>query len=124
MTPRSAVLAYGIGRMAFGAAVFASPSTAGRLLLKDDPSPHTASALRFYGTRDLVIGAGVVASVRRGRDPSPFIAAGIASDALDTTAQLIDWRHLPPDRRVPGLAAAIGAGVVGRLLLRAVASTP
>ena len=118
MTPRQGVLAYGLGRMAFGAALFASPSSAGRLLLKAEASPHTASALRVYGTRDLVIGAGVVASVRRGHDPSPFIAAGIASDALDTTAQLVDWRHLPPDRRVPGLVFALGAGVVGRLLLR------
>ena len=122
MTPRSAVLAYGIGRMAFGAALFATPSTVGRLLLNAEATPHTTSALRAYGTRDLVIGAGVVASVQRGRDPSPFLAAGIASDALDTTAQLIDWRHLPPDRRVPGLVFAIGAGVVGRVLLRAVAT--
>jgi hypothetical protein len=95
----------------------------GRLLLKADASPHTSSALRAYGTRDMVIGGGVVGAVARGRDPSPFLAAGVASDALDTVAQVIDWKHLPPDRRAGGVAFAVGAGIAGRLLLRQVATT-
>ena len=117
MTPRGAVVAYGLGRIGFGTTMFAAPSTAGRLLLGAATGHDTSSALRAYGTRDLVIGGGVVAAAARGRDPSPFIAAGIASDALDTAAQVIDWRHLPPGRRVLGVCFAVGAGVVGGALL-------
>lgn len=74
--------------------------------------------LRSYGTRDLVIGTGLLRAAARNGDLRPWLDAAIASDCLDVLLQLVDWRALPPDKRRAGVAFAAGAAAAGMLLRR------
>jgi hypothetical protein len=114
--PRVAV--YGLGRLTFGAALMTAPAGFGRLLAGDDArEPAVRTGLRAYGTRDVVLGLGTLRAVATGSDVAPWLAAGVASDILDTAAQAADWQHLPADRRAGGVAAAVASAAVGLALL-------
>ena len=76
-------------------------------------------ALRTYGTRDTVLGLGVLKAVAAGESARPWIAAGVASDVLDAGLQAVEWNSLPPGKRVGGLLAAAGSAAVGLTLLKA-----
>jgi hypothetical protein len=111
-------LVYGLGRLAFGAAVLAAPEAVGRALLgKDARRAPVRVSFRFYGTRDVVLGLGTLRAATTGGDAAPWVAAGIAADALDAAVQVVEWSDLPPAKRVPGLLAAAGAAVAGVVLL-------
>jgi hypothetical protein len=47
----------------------------------------------------------------------PRLAAGVASDGLDTAIQLREWSDLPADKRLPGVLAALAAAGAGAFLL-------
>ena len=116
MELRAAV--YGLGRLTFGAALMTAPTAFGRLLAGDEArEPAVRTGLRAYGTRDVVLGLGTLRAVVTGRDVGPWLAAGVASDLLDTAAQAADWRDLPPDTRAAGVVAALGSAGVGLALL-------
>ena len=108
---------YGLGRLAFGAGLLAAPSKVGGLLLGEQPDSAARIALRSYGTRDVVLGLGLLQAVAGEGDTRPWLAASVASDALDTVVQLGEWSDLPPDRRLLGVLAALGAGGTGAVLL-------
>jgi hypothetical protein len=109
---------YGLGRLTFGAALMSRPDGFGALLVGDDArEPSVRAGLRAYGTRDTVLGLATLRAVLSESDVRPWIAAGIASDLLDTLAQALDWSDLPPDRRVGGVAAAAASAAVGIALL-------
>ncbi len=109
---------YGLGRLAFGAALITAPTGFGRLLAGDEArEPAVRTGLRAYGTRDVVLGLGTLRAVATGSDVSPWLAAGVAADLLDTAVQAADWSELPPDTRLAGLLAALGSAGVGIALL-------
>jgi hypothetical protein len=63
---------YGLGRLAFGTAVMAAPAAVGRTFLGDDArQPSTRSALRIYGTRDVVLGTGTLRAAASGGHVGP-----------------------------------------------------
>ena len=95
-----------------------APTGFGRLLAGEDASqPAVRTGLRAYGTRDVVLGLGTLRAVVTGSDVSPWLAAGVTADLLDTAVQAADWQHLPADRRVGGVAAAVAAATVGVALI-------
>ena len=109
---------YGLGRLAFGAGMIAAPDRLGGVLMGAGArEPTVRTTLRFYGTRDVVLGLGTLraASAREGVDG--WVAAGIASDLLDAVIQMIEWDVIPPDQRVPGILAAVGGAIAGIALL-------
>jgi hypothetical protein len=109
---------YGLGRLAFGAGMMTAPEPLGELLAGDDArQPPVRLTLRLYGTRDTVLGIGTLRAIARAKDPRPWIAAGVAADVLDTALQLVEWEHIPPSKRLPGVAAAVGAASIGIALL-------
>lgn len=111
--------AYGLGRLAFGAALIVAPRQFGRMFLGDEAAePAVRIALRTYGTRDVVLGLGTLRAVSAGADPRPWLTAGITADALDTAIQIGEFSDLPPDKRVLGVLMALGAAGAG-LALRA-----
>ena len=67
----------------------------------------------------MAIGFGTLAAAHRGADVTPWLVAGIASDAVDLGATLAAGDALPPTGRlgVPVLAAA--GALTGLALLRA-----
>ena len=112
------VAVYGLGRLAFGAALMSRPDGFGALLVGDEArDPSVRAGLRAYGTRDTVLGLATLRAVLAEGDVRPWIAAGIASDVLDTVAQAVDWSDLPSDRRVGGVTAALASAAVGAALL-------
>jgi hypothetical protein len=109
---------YGLGRLAFGAGLIAAPRELGGLLLGDEAhEPAVRIGLRSYGTRDVVLGLGTLRAVGGRGDVAPWLAAGIASDVLDTAVQLGEWSHLPQNKRLPGVLMALGAAGAGIALL-------
>ncbi len=87
------------------------------LIGKQSRKPAVRTMFRFYGTRDAVLGIGALRAAARGGDVAPWLAAGVLSDALDAGVLLAEWETLPPGKRVPGVLAALGAGVAGIALL-------
>jgi hypothetical protein len=109
---------YGLGRLTFGAGLMTTPRELGGLLLGDEArDPSVRIALRTYGTRDVVLGLGTLRAVAGRGDVAAWLAAGIASDVLDTAVQLAEWSDLPPDKRLPGILMALGAAGTGIALL-------
>ncbi len=109
---------YGLGRLAFGAGLLAAPAALGRVLTGDQArEPAVRSMFRFYGTRDTVLGLGTLRAVSGGTDVAGWITAGIASDFLDAGVMLAEWSELPPEKRLPGIASALGAAAAGIALL-------
>ena len=95
----------------------AAPAAAGNVLLGHDarkPAPRTL--LRFYGTRDVLLGLGTLRASSSG-DARGWVAAGIGADVLDAGVMLTEWSDIPADKRVPGLVSALGAAALGAVLL-------
>jgi hypothetical protein len=113
------LLAYGLGRLAFGAGLMAAPSAVGALFVGDEAKePAVRISIRTYGTRDVILGAGTLRAVAAGGDDvAPWLAAGIAADLLDAAIQLGEWGDLPPGRRAAGAASALAAAATGVALL-------
>jgi hypothetical protein len=96
----------------------AAPAAVGEVLQgRDARKPPVRMMFRFYGTRDIALGLGTLRAAASGGDVRPWLAAGVVSDALDATAMLTEWDVIPEAKRVPGLLAALGAGVAGAALL-------
>jgi len=109
---------YGLGRLAFGAGMIAAPDRLGDLLMGAGArQPTVRTTLRFYGTRDVVLGLGTLRAASAREGVGGWVAAGVASDVLDTAIQLIEWDEIPPDKRVPGILAALGGAAAGIALL-------
>ena len=109
---------YGLARLGFGAALLAAPEPMGSLLVgKAARRPLTRATLRGFGTRDVVLGVGTVRAAASGADVRPWIAGGILADALDAAWQAVEWDDLPKDKRVAGVAGALGAAAAGIALL-------
>ena len=111
-------ISYGLGRLAFGAGLLAAPTALGRVLLGEQAGePAVRGMFRFYGTRDTVLGLGTLRAASGGGDVGAWLTAGIASDFLDAGVMLAEWSDLPPEKRLPGIAAALGAAAAGIALL-------
>jgi hypothetical protein len=109
---------YGLGRLAFGVGLIAAPSAVGGLLLDERANEAAVRTFaRSYGTRDTVLGTGMLAALATGADTRPWLVAGILSDTLDVVVQLSDWEELNPRKRVPGVLSAALAAAVGAWLL-------
>lgn len=109
---------YGLGRLAFGAGLMAAPEKLGAVLIGDEArQPAVRIGFRIYGTRDVVLGLGTLRAVATEGDVASWLAAGIASDVLDTVVQLREWSDLPPSKRLPGVLSALGAAGAGVALL-------
>ena len=112
------IAAYGLGRLAFGAGLIGAPRQFGAVLLGDEAEhPTVRISLRVYGTRDLLLGIGALATLARRGNARPWVAAGVAADVLDTAIQLGEWDDMPADKRLLGVLSAVGAAVGGAALL-------
>ncbi|HEX8083253.1 MAG TPA: hypothetical protein VF529_03120 [Solirubrobacteraceae bacterium] len=115
-----ALTAYGLGRLAFGAAGLVAPAAVGEALVGEGAREGAARILMGnFATRDVLLGLGVLHAARGGggEDVRRWLVAGTASDVLDALVQLREWRDLPPDRRVAGVAFSAVAAAGGAMLL-------
>ncbi len=123
---RRGAAAVAAGRVAIGLAALALPSVPSRPWVGAAADDLAATVFgRALGARDVALGLGALAALRRtAADPesaSVWVAAGALSDALDVVASLSSWRQLPRTGRwlVAGSAGAAAlVGAAGALALR------
>jgi len=109
---------YGLGRLVFGAALMTAPAPFGDVLIGRAARKGTPrTLLRFYGTRDVLLGLGTLRASSTSGDVRGWVAAGIGADVLDAGVMLTEWSDIPADKRVPGLLSALGAAGLGAALL-------
>ena len=109
---------YALGRLAFGAGAVIAPKPSAQLLLgPQGAEPGARTLMANFGTRDVLLGAGLLHALRERGPTKPWVVAGFAADVLDTLVQLREWNALPPGRRAAGVASAAGAAATGAVLL-------
>lgn len=112
---------YAIGRIAFGLASLAAPSSTGRTLAGPGGAlPDAQAFLRGMGAREIGIGLGLLGAMRTDGPVRKWVVAGLLADAGDLVGIAGAWRHMPPTNRWLGLgtagaAAAAGVGVLASL---------
>jgi hypothetical protein len=115
---RRGAWAVAAGRVALGAAAVMRPAIPARPWVGEAAGGVAARVFgRALGARDISLGAGALAALRRGAaDPGPacaWVAAGALADALDVAATVASWRELPPTGRWLVAASAGGAALTG-----------
>lgn len=101
------------GRIGIGVALFAAPATAGRLWFGTTPGAAGQTALRGLGARDVAIGVGSLLSSDQGRDPGPWLDAGVVADAADSVAMLLARDDFDTKPVVGTIVVAAGAALIG-----------
>jgi hypothetical protein len=96
-------------RAGVGVALIAAPAAPIRLSGREEPTPASELLMRTIGIRDLVLGLGTVAAARSAPegDGRRWIAAALASDALDTVISLASARAI--GKRDAAAAAVLAA---------------
>jgi hypothetical protein len=109
---------YATGRILFGVAALAAPGTTGRLLAGNGgAAPDAQAFLRGMGGREIGLGVGLLVTIRAKRPVRPWLAAALLADSSDIAGIAGAWRHMPPTKRLLGLATAGGAAATGAALL-------
>ena len=115
---RRGALTVAAGRVALGLTALAWPAVPARPWVGASADDLAARVFgRALGGRDLALGLGALAALRR-PDAEPgaaasWVAAGALSDALDVAASLASWRDLPRLTRWLVVASAGGAALTG-----------
>jgi len=115
---RYAATAVAAGRVGLGVAALAWPSVPARPWVGSSADELGAQVFgRALGARDLALGLGALAAVRKAPgDPwsgGAWFAAGALSDALDTAVTVAAWPRLPRYTRWLVAASAGGAAIAG-----------
>ena len=130
---RRGAVAVAAGRVAFGLTALGWPSVPARPWVGAAADDLAARVFgRALGARDVALGLGALAALKRpAAEPGPasaWVAAGALSDALDVAASVASWRELPRMTRwlvaaIAGGAALTGAGAVLTSAMSRVPST-
>jgi len=124
---RRGAVAVAAGRVAIGLTALAWPSVPSRPWVGAGADDLVARVFgRALGARDVALGLGALAALRRSADEpgtaSAWVAAGAVSDSLDVAASLSSWRELPRVGRwlvVLSAGAASLVGAAGAQVMRA-----
>jgi hypothetical protein len=115
---RRGALTVAAGRVALGLTALAWPAVPARPWVGAAADDLAARVFgRALGGRDLALGLGALAALRRpdaaAGSAASWVAAGALSDALDVAASLASWRDLPRVTRWLVAASAGGAALTG-----------
>ena len=115
---RYAATAAAVARVAVGVAALTWPSVPARPWVGASADDLTAEVFgRALGARDLALGLGTLAAIRKAPSgPWPagaLYAAGALSDALDVSITVAAWPRLPKTTRWLVAASAAGAAIAG-----------
>jgi hypothetical protein len=119
MDPALLARANGLGRIGFGLGLLAQPRRLTRAWIGEDADRTGAQVLtRALGMRDLVIGAGTLAS--SGSDRRRWLMAALLADLTDLSVTLAAGSALPRSGRVlVSVAAGTGMGLGAAALRQA-----
>jgi hypothetical protein len=105
----SAITAYAVSRILYGAGLLAAPRRVAASWLGDGLERAAGRVgARALGARDALMAAGLLDARRRGGDPLPWLAGLAASDLADIGATLADRDDLP-DHAAPATVVVAGA---------------
>jgi hypothetical protein len=115
---RRGALTVAAGRVALGLTALAWPAVPARPWVGAAADDLAARVFgRALGARDVALGLGALAALRRpdgeAGSAASWVAAGALSDALDVAASLASWRDLPRVTRWLVAASAGGAALTG-----------
>jgi hypothetical protein len=120
MEPRTLASLQASSRIAFGAALALAPSVTARAWVGRagrQPGAHVIATA--MGARDAALGAGILAALRGGQPPGPWLRAATFSDLADLLATLRARDALPTGAVVGVTAIAAGSAALGVYLDRA-----
>lgn len=124
---RGGATAVAAGRVALGLTALAFPSVPARPWVGAGVGNLAVRVFgRALGARDVALGLGALAALRRPGAAGParaWVAAGALSDALDVAATVSSWRELPRSGRWLVAVSAGGAALVGAAGARALPGT-
>ena len=114
-------MAVAAGRVAIGVTALVWPALPSRPWVGASADDLAARVFgRALGARDVALGLGALAALRRPDTDAgdlgsarAWVAAGALSDTLDVVASLASWRDLPRAGRWLVAASAAGAALVG-----------
>jgi hypothetical protein len=110
-----------LGRAAIGAGLLLAPTPINTAWIGPDAARPGSRVLgRSLGARDLAIGLGGAAALRRNTGARPWLVAGMLADAADLAATLGSRDVVPRSGLVGVSALAGGAALAGAWLARAV----
>jgi len=100
------------GRVLFGVLCIASP----KLLLQKQAAVTPGQAiwmLRAFGIRDVVLGAGALASLNADEPDPDWVRMGAIADSADAVAALAFRKELGPQALIATLSLAVPASLLG-----------
>jgi hypothetical protein len=103
-----------LGRVAFGVVLTAAPDRIAPLWVGES-GPAARLLMTALGARDLALGLGAVAALRRGSGARGWMLGGVAADLADLAATL-RWRAAVPPRAAAAVTVLAGGGALGGLL--------
>jgi hypothetical protein len=116
---RRGATAMAASRVGVGIVALAAPAVVAQIWVGgagDGPSGHVRGRVlgRALGGRDLALGLGALAALRRERAAGVWVGLGALADGVDLMATARSWRDLPSPQRwlvalSSGGAAAVGA---------------
>ena len=114
MEPRDLAKQTATARLATGVVLMLFPRLSARVWLGSDGArPAGAILTRALGAREVVLGAGVLASIRRDAPVRGWVEAGAVVDAVDAALMLAAGRDIPAVSRWGVAAAAAAAAAAG-----------
>lgn len=113
METKQLIYVLGIGRLAIGAGLIAKPDAVTEGWVgRDGSTPGGRILARGLGIRDAVVGAATLATAADPGRRAPVLAAGVICDLVDAAATGAT-AELPASKRLPTLAVAGGAALLG-----------
>ena len=114
---RRMALAHALTRTAVGAGLLASPLLARSWLGPDVEDGGGRVAVRAFAIRELVVGVGLLSSLRAGAPVRRWFALGTLFEAVDAAATLADRDRLPAGRVPDAIALFALTGIPGGALV-------
>jgi len=113
MEPERIAALSALGRIAVGTTALAAPGLVGRTWLgTGGRGPEAKLLMRALGARDLALGIGLRAALKRGAPVRGWLEGAAVADAVDCAATLAARGSIPPISRlvVAGIAGSAAAG--------------
>src|SRR5947209_19680235 len=121
MNPRQLAQGVGIARIAFGIGFITMPGWTGRIWIgSDSHRPAVKVLTQAIGARDVLMGAGTLMAMRRGRRARGWLEAISATDVIDFTCGLLAGERIPKASRAAVLVLAGGSAAQAAVAARGV----
>lgn len=125
MESRDLATAHAVGRVVLGSALALAPGLTARAWVgRPAAAPGTRVITTAMGSRDVAIGLGLADALRRGREPRPWLRAGMLGDVADLAATIAARGAIPRPATALVTSLAAGSIALGLYLHRELGKSP